>query len=190
METDKKELILNRAIALFALRGYESVGVQQICEACQITKPTLYYYFENKLGLFKEIFSVYGEKLFRSVSDAFAESEEFPQCLSKIISSVLAFAEEHPDFFTIYYSLSTSSLQTESGLVFSEYRARIDALFFRIFQKHSEIFGNMRGYESMYSRIFQSTLNFSVFNHITGSMKLDGETQHRLVQTFLWGVAN
>lgn len=42
--TGNKETITEIAIKLFSEIGYDAVGVQQICEKAEITKPTLYYY--------------------------------------------------------------------------------------------------------------------------------------------------
>ena len=42
--TGNKETITEIAIKLFSEKGYDAVGVQQICEKAKITKPTLYYY--------------------------------------------------------------------------------------------------------------------------------------------------
>ena len=43
-----KEIIRTTAIQLFKDLGYEKVTVQQICDACNITKRTFYYHFSSK----------------------------------------------------------------------------------------------------------------------------------------------
>lgn len=43
-----RETITSQALALFQERGYESVTVQDICDACGITKPTFYRYVPSK----------------------------------------------------------------------------------------------------------------------------------------------
>ena len=53
--SENKDLILNTAIRLFAEKGYDGVGVQEICVESKITKPTLYYYFSSKAGLLSAI---------------------------------------------------------------------------------------------------------------------------------------
>lgn len=40
--------ILQKAIQLFLLKGYEATSTNDICWASKITKPTLYYYFPSK----------------------------------------------------------------------------------------------------------------------------------------------
>ena len=48
---DTRAELLARALDLFAAYGYDGVGVQQICDAAGVTKPTLYHHFGNKRGL-------------------------------------------------------------------------------------------------------------------------------------------
>ena len=44
--------ILGAARVLFAERGYAATSVREIAEAVGVTKPTLYYHFGSKDGLF------------------------------------------------------------------------------------------------------------------------------------------
>jgi AcrR family transcriptional regulator len=47
--------ILETALDLFATRGYEGTSVREICEAACITKPTLYYFYGSKEGVFRAL---------------------------------------------------------------------------------------------------------------------------------------
>jgi AcrR family transcriptional regulator len=49
------ERILQDSWVLFQRKGYLGVSMDEICETCSITKPTLYYYFKNKESLFVEV---------------------------------------------------------------------------------------------------------------------------------------
>ena len=49
------ERILQDSWVLFQRKGYRGVSVDEICDICEITKPTLYYYFKNKETLFVEV---------------------------------------------------------------------------------------------------------------------------------------
>ncbi len=44
--------ILKEAWSLFQSKGYRGVSMDEVCERCGITKPTLYYYFQNKETLY------------------------------------------------------------------------------------------------------------------------------------------
>src|SRR5438477_8187876 len=50
----KQEIIL-RAEQLFAQRGFESVSMREIAEACGITKANIYYYFKDKETLYLQV---------------------------------------------------------------------------------------------------------------------------------------
>lgn len=50
-----RQRLLARATECFARKGYASTTVREIVEAAGVTKPTLYYYFRNKEGLYLEL---------------------------------------------------------------------------------------------------------------------------------------
>jgi TetR/AcrR family transcriptional regulator len=50
-----KALLIKVATSLFAEKGYAGTSVREIVEQAGVTKPVLYYYFENKEGLFLAI---------------------------------------------------------------------------------------------------------------------------------------
>ncbi|MEF2246826.1 TetR/AcrR family transcriptional regulator [Paenibacillus sp. IITD108] len=48
------QLILQTAAQLFMTQGYEKVSLDSVASACQLTKASLYYYFQNKSELFTQ----------------------------------------------------------------------------------------------------------------------------------------
>ena len=50
----KQEIVL-RAEQLFAERGFDSVSMREIGEACGITKANIYYYFKDKETLYLQV---------------------------------------------------------------------------------------------------------------------------------------
>lgn len=47
-----REQILKTSAHLFMTYGYESVSMEQVAEASDVTKASVYYYFKNKANLF------------------------------------------------------------------------------------------------------------------------------------------
>jgi len=47
--------ILEEGWNLFQQKGYRGVSVDELCRSCGITKPTLYYYFQDKENLFVQV---------------------------------------------------------------------------------------------------------------------------------------
>lgn len=52
---DQRELILERAARLFARRGYPATSMNQVAEACNLSKATLYHYYRDKYSLLVSI---------------------------------------------------------------------------------------------------------------------------------------
>ena len=47
-ELSTKDRIFNTATELFKVKGYNEVTINDICEACEITKSTFYYHLKSK----------------------------------------------------------------------------------------------------------------------------------------------
>ncbi len=52
---EQRELILDRAAQLFAQRGYTAASMNEVAEACGLSKPALYHYFRDKYDLLVHI---------------------------------------------------------------------------------------------------------------------------------------
>jgi len=52
---ETQALILQQARRLFMQRGYADVSVGEVAEAVGVTKPTLYYHFQSKEGLYTAV---------------------------------------------------------------------------------------------------------------------------------------
>jgi TetR/AcrR family transcriptional regulator len=52
---DQRELILSQAAQLFALQGYAGTSMNEVAEACRMSKPALYHYFRDKYALLVNI---------------------------------------------------------------------------------------------------------------------------------------
>lgn len=47
--------ILQAALRLFSEKGYEATSTREICEFAGITKPTLYYFYQSKEGVYRAL---------------------------------------------------------------------------------------------------------------------------------------
>ena len=65
-----KGTIFRAAARLFAEKGYNGVSMREISELTGLSKPTIYYYFGNKEGIYRELISVglhYNSELFLDI---------------------------------------------------------------------------------------------------------------------------
>jgi AcrR family transcriptional regulator len=54
-EPNSSGRILDAALQLFSDKGYEATSTREICERAGITKPTLYYFYKSKEGVYREL---------------------------------------------------------------------------------------------------------------------------------------
>ena len=74
----QREMILARAAALFARGGYPGTSMNQVAEACGLSKSTLYHYYRDKYALLVSIAEEHVDRLQGTIGDALAE-EHAPQ---------------------------------------------------------------------------------------------------------------
>lgn len=70
---DQRELILERAAALFARRGYPGTSMNQVAEACGLSKATLYHYYKDKYAILVSIADSHVSRLQGIVREALTE---------------------------------------------------------------------------------------------------------------------
>lgn len=85
LEHANAERILSEGWILFQEKGYRGVTVDELCLRCGVTKPTLYYYFQDKETLFVQIllFKLHG---FREIIE---QPGSLQQRLQRIALSIL-----------------------------------------------------------------------------------------------------
>ena len=74
-EVRSSDRILQSALELFSSKGYDATSVREICEAACITKPTLYYFYGSKEGVFRALVHSALEELKQDLIDALARPE-------------------------------------------------------------------------------------------------------------------
>ncbi|HEY9065550.1 MAG TPA: TetR/AcrR family transcriptional regulator [Burkholderiaceae bacterium] len=85
----QREQILARAAELFARRGYSATSMNQVAEACGVSKPSLYHYVRDKDELLFEIAEGHVLRLAALVADAQRQPLTPDQRLRRLIETFL-----------------------------------------------------------------------------------------------------
>lgn len=140
--SETKDFILNTAITLFAKKGFDGVGVQEICTESKITKPTLYYYFGSKNGLLSAIIEKKGFEFYKILQLSAEYKHDFIGSLTKILENTIQFAIENPDFYRFHCSLNAACFESEAGKIYEPFFVKSKQyfpIFFKIPQMKLEI---------------------------------------------------
>jgi AcrR family transcriptional regulator len=101
---DARQKILQSAVITFARKGYAGTSVQDILRAVKLSKPTLYYYFENKAGLFHAILQFAFDESSR-LAKAAADGEQTAEGkLVAVATALFGFAENNKDLMRLVFS--------------------------------------------------------------------------------------
>lgn len=188
--SNNKQIILENAVQLFAAKGYDGVGVQEICNASNITKPTLYYYFSNKAGLLSAIIETKGENLFENLKNAAEYNHNFTDSLKKILKAEIEFAKNNPDFFMLHFSLSTASSTAEAALIHQPFAEKLENIFADFFCSSTAEIGNMRGKETIFSRIFHQICRSVALDILQQKLDYNEDILESVIKAFAFGVVN
>jgi AcrR family transcriptional regulator len=77
--SDKRQIVLDAALALFRAYGYRAVGIDRIIAESGVAKMTMYKYFPSKNALIEAVLSEHDQCLRQSMmagSDAFADPKD------------------------------------------------------------------------------------------------------------------
>jgi len=91
---DQREMILNQAAALFARRGYPATSMNEVAEACGLSKPTLYHYFKDKYNLLVHIADGHVSRLQALVEEV--EAQDLPP-EPRLRALIQRFVEEYAE---------------------------------------------------------------------------------------------
>jgi AcrR family transcriptional regulator len=86
---DQREMILARAAELFARGGYPGTSMNQVAEACGLSKATLYHYFRDKYELLVSIADGHVSRLQRIVSETLAQALPAEAQLRELITRLV-----------------------------------------------------------------------------------------------------
>src|SRR5277367_1840411 len=104
--SDPRQRLLEAGLKLFANRGYAGTAVQEITGEAKVTKPTLYYYFGNKEGLFRALVDQAMNERLRLMRAAAPPEKATVEQLTDIIVAVTDFARRQPDLLRLCFSIA------------------------------------------------------------------------------------
>lgn len=101
---NRRNQILQAAWEVFASKDYDSATIDDVAAAAELSKGTVYLYFENKADLFHSTIEMGMEKVNSIIQEIISSIDEPVSCLREIIKSLLDYAEENIGFFKILSS--------------------------------------------------------------------------------------
>ncbi|MCA2005147.1 MAG: uroporphyrinogen-III synthase [Ignavibacterium sp.] len=102
LKQQKKEIIIDKAIELFARKDYYEVMMDDVAKLSKVAKGTVYNYFESKEQLYNEIITSNLSNLLTSIKSNLSSDSLIIDSLQSFISSLHQFLVSHKNFFKIF----------------------------------------------------------------------------------------
>ncbi len=185
---DNRERLLECALDLFSLRGYDAVGVREIVETAGVTKPTLYHYFDSKRGLLEALLERESGRLLSAIRDAADYQHDLVLTLERIARTYFNFASEHPAFYRLLLAMIFAPPESEAhGAILPFYRGQRQILE-KVFEQAAADHGNLIGRQSRYAFGFLGALNAVISLFLTEGQALNDDVAYRTVHQFMHGI--
>lgn len=103
-DSQTRKQILRAGLRRFAECGYAGTSVQDIVDAARVTKPTLYYYFGSKAGLYQALVDMALDERYRLMQEAARDHEPLEAKLVEIVAALFAFLQKERDLMRIAFA--------------------------------------------------------------------------------------
>jgi AcrR family transcriptional regulator len=99
----REEQMVTAAIEIFSARGFHATSMDEIADACGITKPMLYAYFDSKEGLFMACVERGSVKLREQVREAAMTAPTPQDALYRGLVAVMRFVRDNDELWSLLY---------------------------------------------------------------------------------------
>jgi AcrR family transcriptional regulator len=100
---ETKENIIGNAVNFFKEKGFQETSMEEIAEKSDVSKGTLYNYFENKesilVGYFQTIIADYGKKM----KESFTENKDVKSTLYHLLDFISLIFKNDKELAVIYF---------------------------------------------------------------------------------------
>ncbi len=179
---------MQQALALFSARGYDAVGIQEICEAALVTKPTLYHYFISKRGLLQALLDQHYAPLLTALETSSTYDHDITYSLEKVICTYFDYARQNMTFYRWQLAMQFAPHESEPHQAVLPFHKKQFRLLESMFQQAEGDHGNMRGRSHAYAATFLGMINTYINLSYEQKLDLDDEQVYRLQHQFMHGI--
>jgi AcrR family transcriptional regulator len=124
----REQQMLDAAVQVFSRCGYHAASMDEIAEACDVSKPMLYLYLGSKEALFAACIRREADRLIVAVGQAAEPGLEAGEQLRRGLTAFFAFVAEHRDSWIVLYQQARAQGEPIVEEVSAARRQVIDAV--------------------------------------------------------------
>ena len=186
-----KEAVLESAIHEFARKGYSGTAIQDIVQATGLSKPTLYYYFQSKAGLFRAILDFAYDECFARMQERVGKAGGgTKERLIAVTTAMFEFAEKHPQLLRLVFATNFAAPEEIPAECVDKARRRRNFDFVEGIARAGVKAGDLDGRfsaEELAHGIYGTVAHHCRVNLLCEERKLSGKLAARVVDLYLLG---
>lgn len=190
-----KESILLASLELFAEKGFNGVGINEITQKAGITKPSLYYFFGSKDGLFTALLERYFEILNTSVKKASSYKalpdeyeEDVYATLKNVVLAFFNFAQNNRLFYQLILAVTSAPPFSDASRLSAIFIADQRRILHEMFVTISAVHTNIQNKETYLTWSFIAIVNAAIDLWLNGENELTEDLAHTIVHQFMHGI--
>lgn len=186
-----REHILEVARQEFFSKGFGAASINTIVDAADVTKPTVYYHFKNKEGLFNALVTESYDRCYENRRGAVDESLPVAEQIAQTIAADFEFCLRQPELVRFLLA-QTFNLPGESENDLTEIHYR-DYEFFRDLIERGNAAGEFDCADTLSAALaLQGIIAINIVSFLKMGHEKDflcAERARALAETFLHGIA-
>ncbi|RPI26887.1 MAG: TetR/AcrR family transcriptional regulator [Acidobacteria bacterium] len=96
---------LDAALELFSEKGYDATSVREICERAGITRPTLYYFFKSKEGIYRALIEDAAAEFHQQIAQCLEGEETLERKFKRVARTLFGDARQRAQRWRFMFSL-------------------------------------------------------------------------------------
>ena len=188
--SETRQQLLRAALKHFANSGYAATSVQHIVDDAKLSKPALYYHFQDKAGLFQALVHEAHDERYRLLCEAAEQSRDIRGQLEAILTVLFDYFLKNRELMRISFAtMFAAPGEVPEGLCYTDKCERnfefVHSLIKRA-QKNGELEKRFDAREIAFG--FYGLVNsYLVSQLVMRDCKPDKKTARRIVELFLTG---
>jgi TetR/AcrR family transcriptional regulator len=114
-ESAARKQLLRAALKSFAEYGYAATSVRQIVDAAHLSKPSLYYYFDDKAGIFQALVNHAHDERYRLMLEAADHAKGVANKLVEMVASVFEFSAANQPLMRLSFATAFAPSREAPG---------------------------------------------------------------------------
>ena len=189
-DSESRRRILRAALKHFANAGYAATSVQAIVDDAKVSKPALYYHFQDKAALFEALVNEAHDERFEVVQQAAARGTGLRGQLIEVLTALFEYFHKNRDLTRIAFSTAFAAPgEVPADLCYLDKCQRNFEVVHSLFKRalaQGELDRRFNSLELAYG--FYGQGNFYIVSHLMmPNHRLDRRAAGRVVDLFLLG---